>query len=287
MSNNVAIKKNISSMQVLKTLQVLLEDNYTMSEIVERLNINEEESIFNNSVVSKYINTCRFCGIDIPKIQNRYFVASMPFGLNISARDLELIEILQKAANSLPKKPRTSFNNLIQKISRFSNKNIYKVKKSCFDITRERFDNAIENKVYIRLMYRTKDIIECIPLSIENIKGKFYFNVFYKNKEKLISIDRISGLEVTKEKISSFNTKNTTVFKLKGDLALRYSARENETILTETLPDYIAVSNKDDNKELLLHRLLRYDSLCEVAAPQVCRDEMKDLINKTLANYGE
>ena len=34
-------KKNISSMQVLKTLQVLLQGNYTMQELVSILNENE------------------------------------------------------------------------------------------------------------------------------------------------------------------------------------------------------------------------------------------------------
>ena len=56
--NKISIKKNLSSMQVLKTLQVLLQGNFTMQELIERLNKSEEEPVFNNSVISKYINTC-------------------------------------------------------------------------------------------------------------------------------------------------------------------------------------------------------------------------------------
>ena len=52
-NDNQAVKRNQSSMQVLKTLQLLLEDNYTMSELIEKLNEKEDEPIFNNSVVSK------------------------------------------------------------------------------------------------------------------------------------------------------------------------------------------------------------------------------------------
>ena len=66
-----SLKKNLSSMQVLKTLQVLLEGNFTMQELIKKLNQKEETPVFNNSVISKYINTCRFCGIDIPKIHNK------------------------------------------------------------------------------------------------------------------------------------------------------------------------------------------------------------------------
>ena len=35
--NKISIKKNLSSMQVLKTLQVLLQGNFTMQELIERL----------------------------------------------------------------------------------------------------------------------------------------------------------------------------------------------------------------------------------------------------------
>ena len=45
-------------MQVLKTLQVLLQGNFTMQELIERLNKSEEEPVFNNSVISKYPHNC-------------------------------------------------------------------------------------------------------------------------------------------------------------------------------------------------------------------------------------
>ena len=52
--NKISIKKNLSSMQVLKTLQVLLQGNFTMQELIERLNKSEEEPVFNNSVIRVY-----------------------------------------------------------------------------------------------------------------------------------------------------------------------------------------------------------------------------------------
>ena len=35
--SKLSIKKNLSSMQVLKTLQVLLQGNFTMQELIEKL----------------------------------------------------------------------------------------------------------------------------------------------------------------------------------------------------------------------------------------------------------
>ena len=114
------MKKNLSSTQVLKTLQVLMEDNYTMAELLQKLNENEPEYLFNNSIVSKYINTCRFCGIRIPKINNRYYVSSIPFGMNISEREYNLIKDLQDfAKSSLSINANKKLNNFFQKLSVF------------------------------------------------------------------------------------------------------------------------------------------------------------------------
>ena len=128
-------KKNISSMQVLKTLQVLLQGNYTMQELVSILNENENEPLFNNSVISKYINTCRYCGIDIPKIHNKYFVASMPFGLELDVKDTDLLERLQNIIRQeMSKKNNKIFDGFIEKINRFSNKKISRVEKATYQI---------------------------------------------------------------------------------------------------------------------------------------------------------
>ena len=72
------VKKNIASIQVLKTLKALFEGEYTMAELIQKLNENEKEPVFNNSVISKYINTCRYCGIKILKINNKYFITKTP-----------------------------------------------------------------------------------------------------------------------------------------------------------------------------------------------------------------
>ena len=41
------------------------------------------------------------------------------------------------------------------------------------------------------------------------------------------------------------------------------------------------------NKKDLLSRLLRYDKDCEILSPKSYRDEIKNILNNMLANYGE
>lgn len=287
--NQATVKINASSMQVLKTLQLLLENNYTMSELVTRLNKKEKEPIFNNSVVSKYINTCRFCGIEIPKIHNRYFVANLPFGLDISVKELDLIQNLHLTAkNILSKTPNKTFDRFITKLNAFTNKHIVRVEKKTINITYEIFEKAIKERRKVILMLRAKSTLECIPIKITTINDKVYFNVKYKDKYKSISAERITGLELLEKRFSNEEgLEQVVIYKLFGNLAYKYTPREHEHITHYELPDYIVIKNQGENKNELLQRLLRYDACCQIISPGHYREEMKNIIKNTLRNYGE
>ena len=290
MATNEVVKRNISGLQVIKTLQILLENNYTMSELVEKLNSTEKEAVFNNSVISKYINTCRFCGFDIPKIHNKYFLAKLPFGLDFTLNDLELLTNLQLYANKrLSGKSNKLFNDFIRRLNKYSNKDIVRVEKKTIKITCEMFDNAIREKRKVMLMFKAKALLECIPLEIVEQKGKLCFKVLYNDKERCVAMERISGLEVLGKVFipSEEEPGETVIFKIKGDLISRYTLREHETEIGRHVPEYITISNTGEDKEELLSRLLRYDNLCEIVSPQHYRDDLKSMLNDMLANYGE
>lgn len=288
-NDNQAVKRNQSSMQVLKTLQLLLEDNYTMSELIEKLNEKEDEPIFNNSVVSKYINTCRHCGIDIPKIHNKYFVANLPFGLDLSVRDLDLLEKMQYTAqHNMTSKPNKLLDKFLFRLNKYSNKSIVRVEKKTAELTYEIFDKAVREHRRIVLMFRAKALLECIPISMSENKGKTYFNIIYNGKEKSIDAERISGIEILDKRFKeSEASTQLVIFTLKGDLSTRYTLREHEQLLTDNRPEYITVSNTGENKAALLSRLLRYDTSCEIENPVNYRDEMKAILNNMLSSYGE
>lgn len=289
MAANEVVKRNVSGMQVIKTLLLLLKDNYTMAELISKLNENEKEAIFNNSVISKYINTCRYCGIEIHKIQNKYFVAKLPFGLNLSEKDLDLIKDIQiAAAIHFTNRTLKVFNSFITRLNKFSNKNIIRVEKNTIDLVFEHFEKAILENKRVRLMLKTKSIIECKPIDIIDLNGKKRFKILVDDSEKIVSVDVVSALEILGK---AFNAEEqagqTVVFKLTGNLASRYTLREHEKLEEHNLPDSIVVSNVGENKNELISRLLRYDKNCEILRPQVYREEMKKELKAMLANYGE
>lgn len=284
--SNVASKKNISSTQVLKTLQLLLEDNYTMSELVEKLNKNEPEPVFNNSVVSKYINTCRYCGFDIHKIHNRYFVSSVPFGMSLISDDIDLIEKMQEVAkNIFSSKVLGKFNAIISNISKYSNKQLVRVEQKTAEITKELFQKAIDENRYVSVFFKVKAVRLCRPISIVMEKNRPCFNVIYNGKMRTIPISRVTGIIVQDSKFLTSEVETQLVYRIYEPLASRYDLKENEE-MTEKNNNYIVISNKGEPKDVLYSRLLRYDSLCEIITDNY-RKEMKKIIADTLANYGE
>lgn len=287
--SNQAAKINISGIQVIKTLQVLLEDNYTMAELIQKLNNKDKEHVYNNSVISKYINTCRHCGFEILKIHNRYYVSKIPFGIEFSLRDIELIEYLKEVSiQKLNNKTNSFLNNFIKNLNRYSKKDFIRVEKKNIEETYKLFEKSIQEKRKIKLMLRTKFAIECTPLEIVDYKNKKCFKVIHKNKERNISIERVSGLELLGKKFPLEEySGETVIFKLTGSLAQRYDLRENEKYLETNLPKFIKVSNVGENKEELLTRLLRYGKNCEILSPLSYRNEIKEILEKMLSNYGE
>ena len=279
-------KKNLSSMQVFKTFQVLLEGEYTMAELIEKLNSKEPDAIFNNSVISKYINTCRFCGIQIPKIHNRYLITDIPFGLHLTDGECDsLNELKIFIETNMSSRVLKIFNKFTEKINRFASKKISKIQKSNSWEFFEIFERAIANKKMVKLLFRNNFNITGIPITIKSAKNKFFAQIHVKGRDRMIDVSRLSGIQILNETFSGYNPEQEIVFELKDNLAKRYDLRKNEVILSSN-SDNISVSNKCNNVSELLSRLLRYDNKCEVKNPKPIREMMKNEIDETLKNYG-
>lgn len=286
MVNNHALKKNQSSLNVLETLKVLLESEYTMSQLLERLNKNNSSTIFNSNVVSKYINTCRYCGINIPKTQNKYIITSIPFGIDINDKDISNInKLFSVVRNSFSNNVIFSFEKLFAKINKFSNKQIVNYFSEIISLNCNKFNKAIDEKRKVKLFLSNGSEIIGDPINIVKNAERTFFNIWYEKKEKLVCINKVNIVEVLNDRVFSNYSETTVLFKLRGELAKRYSLREYEIMEFCDEPNTILIANRGEHKEILFSRLLRYDSCCEIISPKSYREEMKQLLNKMILNY--
>lgn len=258
-----------------------------MQELTALLNENEKDSIFNNSVISKYINTCRYAGMKIPKIYNKYFVTYLPFGLDLNQKEFGVLdELLLSARDCLSAKNYKIYSELNDKIGRFSGRNIANIEQKTNEFSFELFERAINRKRKILLLFKNRKEIECIPLGIEEKDKNTYFKIFCK-KERLINVNRLSGVRMSEKPfVEAYGGETIVIFKLKGKLAKRYETRPHETLSGPDSEGNVTITNKGEPKEALLSRLMRYDNLCEIISPKSYINDMRDIINNALSNYG-
>lgn len=281
-------KINIASYRCLQTLLCLFDKSLTMNELIETLD-NDAYGEFNNFIASKYINTCKSCGIDIQKIDGKYTLINFPFVVKITPEEAELIyEIKQNSELIKSDKVEKNINSLINKLHLNHYKATNGLKSSQNNKIIKLFEKALCANSNIELLYYSGETECCYPSDIFVKDGKVYFKVKTEYGIKEIDPDEILNVNLTDKSVRKTKTESDgIIFELTGKLAKRYQPRENEQIIKFKNNGNIVVLNRFEDHTTLLHRLMRYDSLCKVLKPQSCVEEMKNMIEKTLNNYSE
>ena len=71
--------------------------------------------------------------------------------------------------------------------------------------------------------------------------------------------------------------------KKKGDLKKSYMAKEGENV--SPYDDYLIVTNKNEDKEVLFKRLLKYGTYCEVLYPKSDREKFINLVENLISRH--
>lgn len=283
-------KVSISSMRVLQMLQLLFEKSYTMNELMDAMSELTGEAC-TNFLISKYINTCRFCGIDIQKINGKYTLLKIPFGYLFSEDELVLLNRIADYCSSMrASKTVRNINSVITKINQHSDKYYAKVTIPEDDKRVIAFEEAIARNNKVELIYLEGDEeknLVCEPYDITYDDEGLCF-IVYDDKDSLrIPFMNVLDIKVTKLKNFQKFSHASVTFVLKNVLAKRYTLRPEEKIIDEFDPvtGGMSVLNVTEDKQTLLSRLMKYAELCEVRYPIVYRKEMLNIIDKTLENY--
>ena len=277
-------KLNTASMNVLYTMMTLLESPMTMKDLIINF---AKFSPCNNFVISKYINTCRFCKFDIVKDSGKYILRKLPIKISFSQDEEDIItnDLIDNAVKSNSKDLINTLSNFLFKLCRLTSFDAVVEQPANNNPILKEFEESLFCELMIEVTTKDGKNFICSPVEIKYLQDKIILSVFYNDSIRDIPLDKVVSIQKTSRKILTGIIPHTVTFKLTKDLAKRYSARPNERIINIEADGSIIISNRSEDKEALMKRLMRYDEKCEIISPKILRDEFKTKIEQMLENY--
>lgn len=302
-------KYNDSCIRMFNLLKLLDKGCANYEDVIALFTSEATEGKSNPHVaLNKYLNTLNIFGVKVKKKNNKFYMLSAPYRIDFNSDDLEIIKMFKEYLKVMSNgKLKTNFQEFINAIEvRYSEstKTLAEAVNSTQNIDysfgfSELKDQILKCEQYcqdnLKLEITYKDLkgqeahIICSPVELIYQKRKICLCVNIQAEGRLIEIplDNIKTITQLPTSANKQLLPTTISFKLKNRLAKNYRLREHESIRDIEPDGSIIIINKNEDYDLLLRRLLRYGTQCEIISPKFIKDEMIALLNKTLANYEE
>lgn len=298
-----------ASVRVLETLKLLSKENSSIQDILRYFEkIDPDSRIYTSEVILKYINTLKVFGFRFIKEKDKYVLLNYPNQINLAEKELKALMLIEKASMKFPeekvKQEIQLFSQDLEK--RFSDNTKLveaKIKKPDFEnlkLDYSQYENKIKeyekyclDKQRVKIIYkknnRTEHSIIAEPNEINYSGNCVYFNVYNPSTAQIqnIHVDAIIRVEQLPLKSNPTNILTSVTFELKDRLARAYNLHDGEKLLQLKSNGNLIIMNQKEDHNLLIRRLMRYGENCEIIAPKSLREEMKELIKKTLKMYSE
>lgn len=298
-NNNKSLKECATSTRVFKMLIFLSKHNATIQDI-----INYFEHNYTNEAILKYINTLKYCGINIEKNRDLYSVKNLPPYFSLNDDEIEGLRIINKMSSpedlTIEKIQEFTFN-LEKHMFKSTKSKLHKKKlvnekinsNQKYNTILEQIKTCIEKNILIKIILKNKSCFTGIPKDIYYDNNKMYCSLCLENNSTKYDIDITKITEINQfSKYNNTDSSNKKIpfqsnitFKLKDRLAKSYKLKEGESVIKTNEDGSKIIVNKMESENKLLHRLLRYDTLCEVISPKTVRIKMEQLIDGILNLY--
>lgn len=256
--------------------------------------------------LNKYLNALRLFGIKVKKINGKYHMLSPLYKMKFNLNDIKSINTLKKACEILPDgKNKLNCNEFVKALEiRFdeSAQSFMQMKDNTKSLNLDFYysemveqiklcEKYCQDKQKLELIYtddKNNEInLLCSPLETIYKKRKICLKVLGNNGSRVyeVPVENILSLKQLPSAVNTNAMPTTVCYKIKNRLAKNYRIRDWEKV-QDILPDGSKIIiNKDEDFDLLLSRLMRYGTECEIISPRYIKEEMLNLINKTLLNY--
>jgi len=305
----ISNKYNDSGLRMFKLLTLLFQGEASFKDVIKIFVDCEKSNSCNaNVILCKYLNSLKVFGIRVEKIKHKYHAYNLPYAYNFTREELEAIQKIKNCSelvlNENVKKQFDKFMSALeirfddetQQIAteidsedEFDFSFFFKDMKDKIEECEKYIeDNQILDVVYIDKTTEEKRIFGK-PLELNYDKRNASLRI-YNSKDSAIydiSINSIRSITQTPQKSGMpVAPAAPVVFKLSGRLAQNYKLRPNEYSKgIDAFDGRLVVVNRNEDISELLHRLMRYGTNCEVTNPKNIRNQMEELLDKTLANY--
>ena len=283
--------------RMLEVLKALSQKPLCTQEILEYL----EETIdinYRKEIILKYINTMKLLNIDITKVQGKYTLRKSLECIDFSKRDLSVLEFIKKYIEKINQD--NLKDNILETLQiieqNFSENTLELINNTHIRTYRplkplqikdkniEQFEKFCRDELKLEITYKNENSAQnntyiIAPLHLIYKKGIAILIAYcsQSNEYKEFLLNNISEIKQLPQKHIQ-GVAPTVLFKLKNRLAKSYILKKGETVL-EMGKDYLIVSNKGEDKELLTRRLMRYYDQCEILYPKTFRKNFVDIID--------
>ena len=307
MTKKVTEKYNDACIKLFKFIIMLYEDKAYFKDVINLISDGEYDGTSNTHVtLNKYLNALKIYGIKVKKINNKYQLLSPLDKISFNDNDIKCIKKLKSAAELLSENSsiKQNFNAFIKNLElRYdeTTKNIaYKQNNIehnndfiCSDLVEQikLCEKYCNEKQKLEIVYKNSNNQEanlvCTPLETIYLKRQICLKTIGNNGSRVyeIPVEAIKEIKQLPVSGNSAQMPTTIVYRIKNRLAKNYRIRDLEKLeKIETNGNKIIV-NKGEDFNILLRRLMKYGTECEIISPKFIKEEMINLINKTLSNY--
>ena len=307
MTKKLTEKYNDACIKLFEFLKMLYAGDVDFKDVIDLFSNGQYDGKSNTHVtLNKYLNAMKIFGIKVKKINGKYQIFSSLYKIKFTLEDLKSIELLKEACKILPagnnkinlehfiRDLEIRFDESAQAFEKISNntENLHlQFNQSEMVDQIKQCEKFCQDKLKLEIIYATEKgeaiNLLCSPIELLYQKRKIYLKALGNNGSRVYEIPLESIQSVKQLPISNTQQSipTTIVYRIKNRLARNYKLRDWERLDKIEADGSHIIVNKNEDLHMLVKRLMRYGTECEICSPKFFKEEMIERINSTLKNY--